>query len=67
MLMTVDEDYVTSPESSMLVERDGELIVVMRGKLFPKAGGAECGQTFGEFNLTQHLRQLIAEALAGTR
>ena len=60
-------DKVFSPESSVFTVRGGDLFIQMRGKLFPKEGGAECGSSFAEFNLSDHIRDLIADALSGTR
>jgi hypothetical protein len=57
------DETITSAETSIFVERNGELIIEIRGKLFPKRGGGECGFSYQEFNLTHHLRELIAEAL----
>lgn len=61
------EDTMTFPESSLFTMQGDDLIIQMRGKLFPKQGGAECGSTSMQFNLSQHFRDLIAEALAKTR
>jgi len=48
---------------SILDMRNGRLILETRGKMFPKGGGAECGGWQRSYDLTDHLEQLIREAM----
>ena len=57
------DETTFSPETSVFYVEDGDLILQARGHLFPKQGGIQCGHTFSTFNVSQHLRELIGDAL----
>lgn len=53
------------PESSTFsVGENGDLMLTLRGKLYPEAGGVECGGSLVNFNFSEHIRKIIREELS---
>lgn len=57
------ETVESFPDSSVISFRDGRLILIERGKIFPGGGGCEAGSYMKQTDLSSHIEDIVRKVI----
>jgi len=62
--MNITAKTTSFPESSVFsLGPNGDLMLTLRGTLYPSGGGTHAGQSIDMVNFSEHIRQIVREEL----